>query len=261
MLKKVARKSMIQVDENRPAKVAAPPPGARISRKKSAEVQIPTYEGPTKTKKAPEAEGNRIKAAVRAADLKNLKASSTQAYPDQQASRDGVEQSATPEQYIRMRIRFDNGRLAVIDSHLVDGPLALPTSFPGTHAYEVSLDDRLLHAGALPDLGVQRSFVNPRGPREQHGHHFAEREIFEFMARVPAHEVTSDTIKRIAVRLHRVKGEARAERMSGASLRTLLEREMRPVAELVGLPDSVLPRAIEQRGARTPSVPGSTSSP
>ena len=32
------------------------------------------------------------------------------------------------------------------------------------------------------------------------------------------------------------------------------ERELRPIAELVGLPDSVLPEAIEKRGARTPSA-------
>jgi hypothetical protein len=44
------------------------------------------------------------------------------------------------EQYIRLRIRVRNGRLSVVDSHLVDGPLGQVTGFPGSHAYEVTLD-------------------------------------------------------------------------------------------------------------------------
>jgi hypothetical protein len=74
------------------------------------------------------------------------------------------------------------------------------------------------------------------------------------MARVPASEVTADTIGRIVVRLHRVKEEASVERLGDAPLGTQLEREVRPIAELVGLPESVLPEAIEKRGGRTPGV-------
>ena len=160
------------------------------------------------------------------------------------------------EQYIRMRVRVRDGQLSVLDSHLVDGPLSQTTGFSGGHAYEVTLDDRLLHAGHLADLGEQRSFVNPspKAPKEQKGHHLTERYSYEFMARVPAAEVTRDTIGRIVVRLHRLKEEARVDRLGTASLSRQFVREMRPVAELVGLPESVLPEAIERRGGRTPSV-------
>ena len=114
--------------------------------------------------------------------------------------------------------------------------------------------DRLLHAGALPDLGVQRSFVNPEGPAEQRRHFVTERDVYEFVARVPAHEVTPETLGELRVTLHRVKEEARAPRLTAEPLARQFERQLRPVAELVGLPESVLPAAIEERGGRTPAV-------
>lgn len=180
-------------------------------------------------------------------------------YPDQQppaapGPRERVAAEADGEQYVRLRIRVRGDRLSVVDSHLVDGPLAQTAAFPGTHAYEVTLDDRLLHAGALPDLGVQRSFPNPDGQEEQRGHHVAERETYEFMARVPGRELTAETIGRIRVTLHRVTQEARAQRLGPEPLARQFERQMRPVAELVGLPDTALPEAIAARGGRTPSV-------
>lgn len=251
---KVARNPTIQVSEDHPAKAAAPPAGSRPSAK-SAQAQIPSYDGPTKSSKAPSpGDKERIKTPLRAADLNPPHQVPKGGYPDQRPRRTRSQPPAQPEQYIRLRIRVNNGRLSVIDSHLVDGPLAQANSFPGANAYEITLDNRLLHSGALPDLGVQRSFMNLNGPKEQHGHHFTERDIYEFTARVPAHEITGDTFKRITVRLHRVKGETRSPQIGGANLATQFEREMRPVAELVGLPGSVLPRAIEERGARTPNV-------
>jgi hypothetical protein len=158
------------------------------------------------------------------------------------------------EQYIRLRVRVRGDRLAILDSHLVDGPLGQAQGFSTANAYEVTLGDRLLHAGALPDLGAQRSFVNPDGPPDQHDHHVTDRPIFEFTARVPAHEVTPETISRIALRLHRIKDEARTDRLGAEPLGAQFPREVRPMAELVGLPATVLPEAIEARGGRTPRV-------
>jgi hypothetical protein len=155
------------------------------------------------------------------------------------------------EQYVRMRIRVTDGHLRVADSHLVDGPLGQTSSLSGPVIYEVSLGDRLLHAGSLPDLGVQRSFVNPNGPPNERGHHLAERPVVEFQARVAAHELTPDTIGSISVRLHRVKEPVVGARAGDAPLAKQFERQVRPVAELVGLPSSVLPEEIEARGART----------
>jgi hypothetical protein len=255
-VKKAKRTTAIRLDEKRPSKMAVPPEGAD-----SPEAEIPKYRGPSKTDKRPKPRkgqrADQVKPSFDAAKVRrSRKASREVDFGDQQPrrGRGGGGSSAGPEQYVRLRVRVTDGRLSIVESHLVDGPLGQATGFPGGNAYEVTLGDRLLHAGALPDLGVQRSFPNPKGPPEQHGHFFTERRVYEFMARVPADEVTPDTIGEIAVRLHRVKQEARVDRIGDAPLAVQFERDMRPIAELVGLPDSALPEAIEKRGGRTPNV-------
>jgi hypothetical protein len=170
--------------------------------------------------------------------------------PDQQP-RGGYADRHPGEQYVRLRVRVRGDRLQVIDSHLVDGPLSQSTTFHGTSAYDVTYQDRLLHAGSVPDLGTQRSFPNPQGPADQHGHHLTPREVSEFSARIPAREVTPETIAGIRVRLHRVAEATSAPRLSAAPLAVQFEGRITPTAELVGLPESALPSAIAARGART----------
>ena len=63
-------------------------------------------------------------------------------------------EAGTGEGYVRLRMRLRGDVLQVVDSHFVEGPLAQHSTFHGSHAYEVSLGDQLLHAGSLPDLGV-----------------------------------------------------------------------------------------------------------
>ena len=170
--------------------------------------------------------------------------------PDQLAA--GVRRAGDPaEQYVRLRIRVRGDRLSVVDSHLVDGPLGQSATFHGEHAYDVTYQDRLLHAGMVRDVGMQRSFPSQDGPEEMRGHHLAPREVYEFSARVPASEVTADTIGGIRVRLHRVEEPASTDRLRSAPLEAQFEGQVSPVAELVGLPDSVLPEAIAARGGRT----------
>ncbi len=158
------------------------------------------------------------------------------------------------EGYVRLRMRLRGDVLQVVDSHLVEGPLAQHGTFHGSHAYEVSLGDRLLHAGSLPDLGVQRSFVAPGGEASGLGHHVVEREVVEFMARVPAAEVTPRALADIRVTLHRVKEPVHVQRLGTEPLGDQLERQVRSVAQVVGLPESALPQAITARGGRTPQA-------
>jgi hypothetical protein len=254
VVKKTKRTTTIRRDEKRPSKMAVPPEEGADE----AEAQIPSYRGPTKTTRKPKPRaGRKAKARFQPAKVQRPQKSSSEVdFGDQKprGTRRSGGGSPEREQYVRLRIRVSRGRLSVVDSHLVDGPLGQTTAFPGGNAYEVTLGDRLLHAGALPDLGVQRSFPNPKGPAEQRGHYITESRVFEFTARVPAAELTPETIGETAVRLHRVKEETRADRLGDAPLAEQFSREMRPVAELIGLPDSVLPEAIEQRGGRTPSA-------
>jgi hypothetical protein len=269
MRTKTTRRGSVQrLDANRPTKTDAPASGTRVTAAAS-ETTPPSYSGPAKTDKAPRARAGTRRTGTAKPRVSPEATRRPRARADQPERADQVAkpvrrrrggaaaaaEGAGPEQYIRMRIRVRGDRLSVVDSHLVEGPLAQTTTFMGANAYEVSVDDRLLHAGGLPDLGVQRSFVNPDGPPEQRGHHITERSVYEFNARVPAHEVTPETIGRIAVRLHRVKDQARTDRLGSAPLAAQFERQVRPVAELVGLPASVLPEAIDERGARTPAMP------
>jgi len=223
---------------------------------------MPSYEGPVKGEKPHLCQGTltdnlRLKPDFKPDKHRHPHHHQTGTLPDQQPPLmhdDGLAANENGENYVRLSIRVRGDRLSVIDSHLVAGPLSQRTSFAGSNAYEVTLNGRLLHADVLPDIGVQRSFPNPTGPISQHGHYITERETFEFIVRVPAHEVTADTIGEIRVTLHRVKEEIRATRLGFEPLVKQFERQLRPIAELVGLPESVLPSEIIARGGKTPTV-------
>jgi hypothetical protein len=220
--------------DSRPAKPAA-----------GATARVPLSAGPAKGQRRPDLErGARVKAPFERSEPHRPDG----VYPDQQPLGEG---GRPGEQYLRLRIRVRGDRLSVIDSHLVDGPLSQPTTFHASTAYDVTYQDRLLHAAAVPDIGLQRSFPNPDGPPEQHGHHLTPRDVSEFSARVPATEVTRESLAGIRVRLHRVDEPTAVPRLGSAPLATQFEGRMTPTAELVGLPDSALPEAVEARGART----------
>lgn len=240
-LNRKSRKFRPQIDDRLPSKVEA----------SYQRLDVPSYRGPAKSESPPRPgrgkakvaflaeEAGRPRAVVEAVDL-----------PDMQPRRPSrrTEENTVNEQYVRLRIRVRGDQMFVIDSHLVDGPLAQLTTLVGGNAYEVSLGDRLLHAGALPDLGVQRSFVAPDAEGEKRAHHITQREVFEFMVRVPAEALRSDTIGDIAVRVHRLKDEVRTDHIRDQRLGLQFERQVRPVLEMRGLPSSVLPDEIRRRG-------------
>lgn len=236
-------------DETMPGKAEADP--------RQAVDEVRTYKGAAKTDGPPAPRRGRAKAEVeRGATRRPRSPKEMTDMPDMKPPRRRPPETGSGDrpagQYIRLRIRVRGDRMSVIDSHLVDGPLSSVNAFPGNNAYEVTLGDRLLHAGALPDFGEQRAFVAPNPDQGESVHHFTERDVFEFSARLPAGDVTPETIGDVTVRLHRVKGEARTERLTEQPLTVQFEREMRPVAELVGLPESALPERINARGGRTP---------
>ena len=156
------------------------------------------------------------------------------------------------EQYVRLRVQVRGDHLTVLDSHLVDGPLAASTTLRGAAAYEVTAGGRLVHAAAVPDLWLeQRSFPSLEGPPDQRGHHLTERATAELSVRIPAGELTAETIGAVRVRLYRLVEPASGVQVGAQSLSVQLREQVEPVAELAGLPASVLPEAIEARGGRT----------
>jgi hypothetical protein len=221
--------------------------------------------GPTKGKRPPAAKSMRGKMVLKP----SVKASTKQAArkapvrkaagkrgqqepPDQQRART---RGRPAEQYVRLRVQVEDGELSIIDGRLVDGPLAQTTAFQGSHAYEVTDGDRLLHAGSIPDLGVVRSFAHPKGTLEQHRHHSYELSTYEFAARVPAEALKDAAASKIAVVLYRVKEREPAAAMpvptlAAAPLGTQRARELREVGRVVGLPASVLPSALSKKAVR-----------
>lgn len=217
-------------------------PAGEVRRQHAA---VPPHAGPVKGDQVRPDPTRSAKAAYERATAAPTQPADS--WPDQQAAQTGDRR----EQYVRLRIRVRGDRLTVVDSHLVDGPLAQSTTFHGADAYEVTYDDRLLHAGTVADPNTQRSFPSLEGPEELRGHKVTPREVYEFNARVPAADVTEQTRSGIHVRLHRIDDPTATQHLGAAPLGTQFEGRLTQVAELVGLPESTLPESIESRGGRT----------
>lgn len=257
----------VAIDRTRPAKAKAPEPGSRpraveAPRPKGA-TSLPTKPpvGAAPAGRAAAGKSSRVKAPlddrVLAAARREAGRASMAPLDDQRPRRPGrpdAEASAAPAQYVRLQVRVAGDRLRVVDSHLVDGPLAPPSALQGAGAYEVSIGERLIHAAALPDIGIQRSFVDPSDHPQKQGHFITPRETYDIHVRIPAHELTRRSLADIRLTLHRLKSPAHGLALDARRLGAQLEQQVRPVAELVGLPASVLPAAIEKRGARTPRL-------
>src|SRR5690348_4244823 len=106
----------------------------------------PVYAGPAKGQRRILESGDRVKAPFE----RSRPRIPDGVYPDQQSLGEG---GRPGEQYLRLRIQVRGDRLTVIDSHLVDGPLSQPTTFHAPIAYDVTYQDRLLHAAAVPGRG------------------------------------------------------------------------------------------------------------
>lgn len=148
------------------------------------------------------------------------------------------------EYYLRLTVRVDHGALSVVDSHVVEGPLAQTTAFHGPFAYEVTDGGRLLHAGSIPDLGTVRAFANMEGTPEQHRHHTYQLDTYEFDVRVPAAELRRSSLANVAIVLHRVKAPdaigTRAGTLAAAPLASQRGEMFREIGRVTGIPANLL---------------------
>lgn len=163
----------------------------------------------------------------------------------------GTVNADSSEGYVRIRVRIDGDSLAVLDSHLVEGPLREGASFPGGYAYDVTVGDRLLHAGPAPDLGVRRSFVEPKAPPGERIHHLTQVPTTILTVRVPAAALTREVLSEVQVRLYRLKGAVVSQRATREPLTERFAQEVREVASRRGLPTSVLPEELRKQGRLT----------
>jgi hypothetical protein len=228
------------------------------------EVEPLRGKGPVKGTTAPRAKASKGRKLKPRVDAKAARAGKTAAPPVQaggwpelgeqrQARRAAAK---ADERYVRLQIRVENGQMSVVDSHVVDGPLAQTATFEGRYAYEVSASGRLLHAGSVPDLGVVRGFAHPNGTLEQRDHHAYELASYDFHARVPAAALDRSVLPRIAVILYRVKEHPPsrapiAHALSADTLGVQFERELREVGRVVGLPAWILESGPRKAAARS----------
>jgi hypothetical protein len=225
---------------------------------REAQVEPRRVKGPTKGDRPPAprvAKGAKTKPPVSEASVKRPWSGGGDEPPnrsDQKPPRGG---GRPKEQYVRLRIRVDDGDFSIVDAHVVDGPLAQTTTFEGAYAYGVIDGARMLHAGSVPDLGVIRSFANPNGTVDQRRHHTYTQTSYEFDARVPMSELKRGSLSRTTVALYRVKERpplrvAHTQSLSAESLAEQRAREMREVRRVVGLPPSIFRGGRSQRPAR-----------
>jgi hypothetical protein len=148
-------------------------------------------------------------------------------------------------------MRVEDGKMSIVDSHIVDSELMMPPTLYGEYAYEVTDGATVLHADSIPDLGVVRSFADPNGTREQLRHHTYRESTYEFDVRVPADQLVGAALSKIAVVLYRVKEQAPTRALTTrVPLGTQFERELREVTRVSRIPPAALPSSLRKAPRR-----------
>jgi hypothetical protein len=162
--------------------------------------------------------------------------------PDQQErpSR-GRPRAARGEGYVRLHMRVEPDGLSVQNITQVPGPLIAHEELHGDLAYEVTVGGERVASGALPDVGVRRSFPPPEPLDGQQGHYFTPAPSYEFIARVPQDAISLAALPQVDVAVYGIK-EGPVPRTEGPeSLAALHGRQLREVARLRGIKLEDLP--------------------
>ena len=219
------------------------------------EIDIPRGSGPAKTARSTFRRAIRGKTLKKPAVAASKAAAKTVAKTGGRSPRDRSDQRERrprrAEGYVRFTVQRDGeGDLKVVDGHWVDGALAPTTFFGAAHAYDVALDGKRLHAGALPDLGVRRAFAPPGPAGERVGHHLTELPACEFDVRVPTEGLTAAMLRNITIRLLRVKGQPDHHLTSAVALDQHLETHMREIGRVSGISAAAIPTEMKPGGKR-----------
>ena len=104
-------------------------------------------------------------------------------FNDQKADRALARHPA--EKYLRLNARLHEGEMSVQEVSEVEAPLLELDLSPCGFAYVVTLSDRRLAVGDLPDLGIRRSYPSPDPGDDLSRHHIAPAPETAFNVRVP----------------------------------------------------------------------------
>jgi hypothetical protein len=154
--------------------------------------------------------------------------------------------------YVRFRVRVSADRMRILNVQTIEGPLELPQSIVGHHAYDVTLDGQRLSTEGIPDLGVQRSFPRPG----QNEHHVTELPSFEFNVRVPRASLPEGALGRLQINLYRFP-DATKKQVAGAAP---LSRQLGPLSHVIAKIEGIQaihldPAAAEQVSKLFPGTP------
>jgi hypothetical protein len=153
----------------------------------------------------------------------------------------GLKPAATkPDKYVRFRIRVEDGKMSIVDSHLVEGTLLMPSTLSGNYMYEITHGQKRLHLDSIPDLGVKRSFPDPNAPLEERREHITKLSSYEFDVRVPEKELKPAALPKIDIVLYRTKERPRMMKLGLGPLNVQFEKEMREVARIRGIRADIL---------------------
>ncbi len=160
-----------------------------------------------------------------------------------------AEAAQQPEGYVRLRLRVTDGEMSVVGAKAVEGPLVEP-KLQGALAYEVTVGEKRIAAGGIPDVGERRSFPDPEGKGEMSGHHVEELSTYEVSVRVPKEQVSAAALPRLEIALYKMKEELpepRGDRLPPGPIGAQFERELREVGRMKGIRPDRLARPVAQQ--------------
>jgi hypothetical protein len=160
-----------------------------------------------------------------------------------------AEAAQQPEGYVRLRLRVTDGEMSVVGAKAVEGPLVEP-KLQGALAYEVTVGEKRIAAGGIPDVGERRSFPDPEGKGEMSGHHVEELRTYEVNVRVPKEHVSAAALPRLEIALYKMKEELpepRGDRLPPGPIGAQFERELREVGRMKGIRPDRLARPVAQQ--------------
>ena len=146
---------------------------------------------------------------------------------------------------VRLRLRISHGKASVIGVHVVPGVMPAPERLDFGLAYEVMNGKRRVSVGSVPDVGMRRSYPDPKGRPGMQGHHLAELESIEVNLRLPHVEFSESALAKLHVQFFRMKGQPPATTVGAAPLAEQFSEFLRPVAELRGIDVKLLPERLQ----------------
>jgi hypothetical protein len=172
--------------------------------------------------------------------------------PDQKEANPTRAEAQQPEGYVRLRLRVTDGEISVVGAKAVEGPLVEP-NLQGALIYEVTVGQKRVAAGGIPDVGERRSFPDPQGKGEMSGHHVEALKTYELNVRVPKERVSASELPRVEIALYKMKEELpepRVDRLPAGLIGVQFERELREVGRMKGIRPDRLAGPVAQQVRR-----------